>query len=196
MPLPAGAAQPFNPASLPTCPATVWGGAACSGPKSAWHCPHQDQGCTPTCSILLQGGSGKEGNLATGPCIQQRTNKTVWIARCIREAMGTQESWDLRSVGRPAWGGAPGGSAAAPRVWWRHRRASGLWYFGGRTRGSGVDGGNKRLWGARRWGALPTVRYPGAQGCQGHAIQGFRGWGVGGTHRGLHHQPQSAGAGS
>lgn len=75
---------------------------------------------------------------------------------------GHSECWDLGSVGRPAWGGAPGGSAAAPRVWWRRRGASGLWCSGGRTRGSGVGGGNKRLWSARRWGALPTVRYPGA----------------------------------
>lgn len=90
---------------------------------------------------------------------------------------GHSECWDLRSVGQLAWGGSPGGSAAALRVWWRRRGASGLWCFGGRTRGSGVGGGSKRLWSARRWDALPTVRYLGAQGCQGHTIEGFQGWG-------------------
>lgn len=195
MPLPAGAAQSFNPASLPTCAATVWGGAACSGPKSARHCPHQDQGCTPDCSVLPQAGSGKEGNLAMGLASSRGQ---------IRQSGSLGASgkrWALRVLGSEVCGPAGLGRGS----WWlsscaksvvETQRSSGLWYFGGRTRGSGVDGGNKTLWGARRWSVLPTVRYPGAQGCQGHAIQGFRGWGVGSTHRGLHHQPRSAGAGS
>ena len=100
-----------SPSTLLLCPlAQPWsrGGAACSGHKSAQPCPHWDEGCTLTCSILPQGGSGKE---ETWPWVlvssrgQTRQSGSLGASR---------KRWALRVLGSEVCGTAGLGRVS----WW------------------------------------------------------------------------------